>query len=143
MQKKIYRKPLLGFTLFTPNEYISSCEPEIKNQVIYDESTFYTSIYWDINVSGDYNTGEYFSFSEKPSPLYMDILASSQQGYYKNNGFVNQPSRPGQSMNFYRSNKYSTNTKLKSVYAVRDEDGKDFYFNAAPTLQTVEKKNQS
>lgn len=142
MQKKIYRKPLLGFTLFTPNEYISSCEPEIKNQVIYDESTFYTSIYWDINVSGDYNTGEYFSFSEKPSPLYMDSIASSQQGYYID-GFVNQPSRPGQSMNFYRSNKYSTNTKLKSVYAVRDENGKDFYFNAAPTLQTVEKKNQS
>ena len=46
-------------------------------------------------------------------------------------------------MNFYRSGGYSTSTKLKSVYAVRDEDGKDFYFNAAPTLQTVEKKNQS
>lgn len=142
MQKKIYRKPLLGFTLFTPNEYISSCEPEIKNQVIYDESTFYTSIYWDINLSGDYNTGEYFSFSEKPSPLYMDITASSQQGYY-GDGFVNQPARPGGGMKFYRSSGYSSKTELKSVYAVRDEDGKDFYFNAAPTLQTVEKKNQS
>ena len=143
MQKKIYRKPLLGITLFTPNEYISSCDPEIKYEVIYDESTFYTSIYWDWNpINGVYDTGEYFSFSEKPSPLYMDITASSQQGYYRD-GFVNQPSRPGQSMRFYRSNKYSTKTELKSVYAVRDEDGKDFYFNAAPTLQTVEKKNQS
>ena len=86
---------------------------------------------------------DYNMMNRVPSPLYMDITASSQQGYYKNYGFVNQSSRPGQSMNFYRSNKYSTSTKLKSVYAVRDEDGKDFYFNAAPTLQTVEKKNQS
>ena len=142
MQKKIYRKPLLGITLFTPNEYISSCEPEIKNEVIYDESTFYTSIFWDINFDVHYDTGEYFSFSEKPSPLYMDIPASRQQGYYRD-GFVNQPSRPGGTMKFYRSSGYSSKTELKSVYAVRDEDGKDFYFNAAPTLQTVEKKNQS
>ena len=142
MEKKTYRKPFLAIEQFTPNEYISACEPETKNEVIYNETSCYYSLFWDINFNLHYDTGEYFSFDSIPSPLYIDITASTIQGYYRD-GFVNQPSRPGGTMKFYRNNKYSTKTELKTVYIVRDENGNDYYFSSAPTLRTVEIKNHS
>ena len=140
MGNKLYRKPFLFVETFTSNEYVSLCDVETKYQLFFEDSAFYSTIYWDKKNYGYCDPDEKYSYAAIPFPLYMDMGKSKSEGFYNEAGFVNQPPRP---LYFYRSNKYSTSTKLGIVYAAVGEDGNFYFFKSKPTVNEVEAKNHS
>ena len=70
MEKKPYYKPLMAVDFNLPNGYISNCEVVgTKALLIFEDSDFYTTIYWDKQNYGTCDADEKY-ITIQPFPLH-------------------------------------------------------------------------
>ena len=113
--------------VFTPHDSISTCG-EYVTEVIFDESTFLSILFYDKNFSDNYNTGEQVAnYDYVPSTIQMDTSENSKEGFYdlEKETFMNIATY---GRNYYRNSSYSSKTKIPRVFAVKDLNNNLYYF---------------
>ena len=131
MNKHVYRKPRMYKTIFSPNYCTNPCEEVMSVQ--FNEECFLKDVFEDLNSNdsydGYYRDEQIAHYDEIPNNIYM--TDEDHGRYYNNNTFQNIAIM---GMNYYRTSKYSTKTRLLKLYGVEATDGNVYYFTSMPSL---------
>jgi hypothetical protein len=131
MKKHVYRKPRMYKTIFSPNYCTNPCEEVMSVQ--FNEECFLKDVFEDLNSNdsydGYYRDEQIAHYDEIPNNIYM--TDEDHGRYYNNNTFQNIAIM---GMNYYRTSKYSTKTRLLKLYGVEATDGNVYYFTSMPSL---------
>ena len=131
MKKHVYRKPRMYKTIFSPNYCTNPCEEVMS--VKFNEECFLKDVFEDLNSNdsydGYYRDEQIAHYDEIPNNIYM--TDEDHGRYYNNNTFQNIAIM---GMNYYRTSKYSTKTRLLKLYGVEATDGNVYYFTSMPSL---------
>ena len=131
MKKHVYRKPRMYKTIFSPNYCTNPCEEVMSVQ--FNEECFLKDVFEDLNSNdsydGYYRDEQIAHYDEIPNNIYM--TDEDHGRYYNNNTFQNIAIM---GMNYYRTSKYGTKTRLLKLYGVEATDGNVYYFTSMPSL---------
>ena len=134
MKKHVYRKPRMYKTIFSPNYCTNPCEEVMSVQ--FNEECFLKDVFEDLNSNdsydGYYRDEQIAHYDEIPNNIYM--TNGNHGWYYSNNTFQNIAIM---GMNYYRTSKYSTKTRLLILYGVEATDGNVYYFTSMPSLNNT------
>ena len=118
-------------TIFSPNYCTNPCEEVMS--VKFNEECFLKDVFEDLNSNdsydGYYRDEQIAHYDEIPNNIYM--TDEDHGRYYNNNTFQNIAIM---GMNYYRTSKYSTKTRLLKLYGVEATDGNVYYFTSMPSL---------
>ena len=118
-------------TIFSPNYCTNPCEEVMSVQ--FNEECFLKDVFEDLNSNdsydGYYRDEQIAHYDEIPNNIYM--TDEDHGRYYNNNTFQNIAIM---GMNYYRTSKYSTKTRLLKLYGVEATDGNVYYFTSMPSL---------
>lgn len=118
-------------TIFSPNYCTNPCEEVMSVQ--FNEECFLKDVFEDLNSNdsydGYYRDEQIAHYDEIPNNIYM--TDEDHGRYYNNNTFQNIAIM---GMNYYRTSKYSTKTRLLKLYGVDATDGNVYYFTSMPSL---------
>ena len=118
-------------TIFSPNYCTNPCEEVMSVQ--FNEECFLKDVFEDLNSNdsydGYYRDEQIAHYDEIPNNIYM--TDEDHGRYYNNNTFQNIAIM---GMNYYRTSKYGTKTRLLKLYGVEATDGNVYYFTSMPSL---------
>ncbi len=134
MKKHVYRRPMMYIELFSPNYCTNPCEEVMSVQ--FEEEWFLKDVFEDLNSNGsydgDYRDEQIAHYDDIPNNIYM---TDEDHGWFFYNGTFNNIANMG--MNYYKTSKYNTKTRLPKLYGVEATDGNVYYFTSKPSLNNT------